>query len=101
MGDSIDSIPGVKGIGPKGALELIQKFGNVENLLENVETIEKKSHRQNIEESRKDLSPFKRACTTEVRCANRCKDSISKGREARCRCRTESISRSGVLFDSE
>jgi DNA polymerase-1 len=46
MGDSIDNIPGVKGIGPKGALELIQKFGNVESLLENIETIEKKSHRR-------------------------------------------------------
>jgi DNA polymerase-1 len=55
MGDSIDNIPGVKGIGPKGALELIQKFGNVESLLQNLETIEKKSHRQKIEENRKDL----------------------------------------------
>ena len=32
MGDSIDNVPGVKGIGPKGALELVQKFGTVENL---------------------------------------------------------------------
>ena len=48
MGDSIDNIPGVKGIGPKGALELLQKFGNVENLLANVDAIEKKSHREKI-----------------------------------------------------
>ena len=54
-GDSIDNIPGVKGIGPKGALELIQRFGNVEKLLENIESVEKKSHRQKIEENRKDL----------------------------------------------
>ncbi|PWT93971.1 MAG: DNA polymerase I [Acidobacteria bacterium] len=55
MGDSIDNIPGVKGIGPKGALELIQKFGTVENLIANLDQIEKKSHRQKIEECRKDL----------------------------------------------
>ncbi|MCI0613613.1 DNA polymerase I [bacterium] len=55
MGDSIDNIPGVKGIGPKGALELIQKFGTVENLLANVGAIDKKSHREKIEENKKDL----------------------------------------------
>ena len=55
MGDSIDNIPGVKGIGPKGALELIQKFGTIENLLANVEQIEKKSHREKIQEFQKDL----------------------------------------------
>lgn len=55
MGDSIDNIPGVKGIGPKGALELIQKFGTVENLLANLDQIEKKSHREKIQEYQKDL----------------------------------------------
>jgi DNA polymerase-1 len=55
MGDSIDNIPGVKGIGPKGALELIQRFQSVENLLANIDQIEKKSHRQRIAESRDDL----------------------------------------------
>ncbi|HJZ11568.1 MAG TPA: DNA polymerase I, partial [Acidobacteriota bacterium] len=55
MGDSIDNIPGVKGIGPKGAMELIQQFGTVENLLANIGKIEKKSHRQKIEEYQRDL----------------------------------------------
>lgn len=55
MGDSIDNIPGVKGIGPKGAQELIQKFGTVENLLSNLDRVEKKSHREKIEEFKKDL----------------------------------------------
>lgn len=52
MGDSIDNVPGVKGIGPKGALELLQKHGTVENLLAQADQIEKKSHREKILEQK-------------------------------------------------
>ena len=33
MGDSVDNVPGVPGIGPKGAAQLIQEFGDVEGVL--------------------------------------------------------------------
>jgi len=33
MGDTVDNIPGAKGIGEKGATELIQRYGTVENAL--------------------------------------------------------------------
>ncbi len=37
MGDSSDNIPGVKGIGPKTAADLIKKFGNINALYEALE----------------------------------------------------------------
>lgn len=55
MGDKIDNVPGVKGIGEKGALELILKFGTVENLLAHVDQVEKKSHREKLQEFKDDL----------------------------------------------
>ncbi|MDI1472201.1 MAG: DNA polymerase I [Thermodesulfovibrio sp.] len=39
VGDSIDNIPGVKGIGEKSALELIKRYGSVENILKNIEIV--------------------------------------------------------------
>ena len=39
MGDSSDNIPGVKGIGEKTALKLLQKYDSVEGIYENIEDI--------------------------------------------------------------
>ena len=36
QGDSSDNIPGVKGVGEKTALKLIQEYGNLENLYKNL-----------------------------------------------------------------
>ncbi len=40
MGDPSDNIPGVKGIGEKTAFSLIQNYQSIENIYENLETIE-------------------------------------------------------------
>lgn len=40
-GDPSDNIPGVKGIGEKTAVELIQNFGDLENIYKNIEKIKK------------------------------------------------------------
>ncbi|MEW6671661.1 MAG: DNA polymerase I [Thermodesulfobacteriota bacterium] len=47
-GDSSDNIPGVPGIGPKTALELIKTYGSMEALYEKLETIRKKKQRENL-----------------------------------------------------
>ena len=39
QGDSSDNIPGVKGIGPKGAKALLKKYGSLEGIYENIDKI--------------------------------------------------------------
>lgn len=47
-GDASDNIPGVPGIGPKTAQALIQSFGSMKNLYEQVGTIAKKKQQENL-----------------------------------------------------
>ena len=49
MGDSIDNIPGAKGIGEKGARELIQRFGSVEAALKQAGEVEGKRYREALQ----------------------------------------------------
>ncbi len=48
MGDSSDNIPGIKGIGPKTAAELINAYGSIDGVYENVEKITKKKLKENL-----------------------------------------------------
>lgn len=43
QGDSSDNIPGVQGVGPKTALDLIARFSNIDYIYENIETLEIKA----------------------------------------------------------
>jgi DNA polymerase-1 len=55
MGDSVDNIPGVPGIGPKTAQKLIAEFDNIENLLANTDKLKgkiKESLENNAENAR-------------------------------------------------
>ena len=53
VGDSVDNIPGLQGVGDKTAKKFIKEFGSIENLLENTDKIKGKL-REKIE-SNKDL----------------------------------------------
>ena len=42
MGDAVDNIPGIPGVGEKTAIQLIKEFGSVENLLKNTDKLKGK-----------------------------------------------------------
>src|SRR6476646_6854643 len=48
MGDSVDNVPGVPGIGPKTASQLIQQFGDLETVLGSTEAIGKPKLKQSL-----------------------------------------------------
>jgi DNA polymerase-1 len=52
VGDSVDNVPGVPGIGPKTARELLEKFGTLDNLFEQVEEVAGKKKQENLREHR-------------------------------------------------
>lgn len=53
-GDKIDNIPGVPGIGLKTAAELINKFGSLQGVFDNVENIDKPRRRELLKEHEAD-----------------------------------------------
>jgi DNA polymerase I len=50
MGDSSDNIPGVRGVGEKTAIKLIQQFGTIEKVYENLADVPGKSLKSKLEE---------------------------------------------------
>ena len=54
MGDTSDNVPGVKGIGEKGAQKLVAEFGSVQGVLERLDEVKGKN-RERIEEQRDQL----------------------------------------------
>ncbi len=51
-GDAIDNIPGVPGIGEKGAKGLIQQFGSLDSVYENLDQIKKATQRKALEDNK-------------------------------------------------
>jgi DNA polymerase-1 len=51
-GDAIDNIPGAPGIGDKGSVELIKRFGTVEQALQRAAEVEKKTYRESLQNNR-------------------------------------------------
>jgi DNA polymerase-1 len=62
-GDSIDNIPGAPGIGDKGARDLIQRFGSVENALDHAAEVERKTYRESLLNHRDQILLSKRLAT--------------------------------------
>lgn len=51
MGDAIDNIPGAPGVGPKGAVQMIQDYGSIENALAHWEEIRNKRYRESLRDN--------------------------------------------------
>jgi DNA polymerase-1 len=66
IGDSVDNVPGVKGIGEKTAPGLIKEFGSLEQLYENLDKIEKKRIRTNLENDRENAFLSKELVTIDT-----------------------------------
>ena len=62
-GDSIDNIPGAPGIGDKGSVELIKRFGTVEQALDRAAEVEKKTYRESLLNNREVVLFSKRMAT--------------------------------------
>ncbi len=63
MGDTIDNIPGAKGIGEKGAQELIRRFGSVEEALKQADKVEGKRYREALQTQSKQVLMSKQLAT--------------------------------------
>ena len=48
MGDSSDNVPGVPGVGPKTALQLLQDYGSFEEVLAHADQVKKKNVRESL-----------------------------------------------------
>lgn len=51
MGDSSDNIPGIPGIGLKTGIQLLTKFGSLENILNNIDRISGEKRKENLREN--------------------------------------------------
>ena len=66
MGDSSDNIPGIKGIGEKTALDLVSKFGSIENLYEHTDELKGKL-KEKVEEGKESAFLSKTLATIDVK----------------------------------
>jgi DNA polymerase-1 len=63
VGDAVDNVPGVPGIGDKGAKELVKQFGPLESVLESAEKVKRASYREGLKNHRQDALLSKRLVT--------------------------------------
>lgn len=48
VGDSVDNVPGIKGVGPKTASQLLQKYGTLEAIFEHIDEVPGKKAKENL-----------------------------------------------------
>jgi DNA polymerase I len=63
MGDTVDNIPGAPGIGEKGAQALLEQFGSLDALLERAAEVQRKMHRESLQNNVERIRMSKRLAT--------------------------------------
>jgi DNA polymerase-1 len=66
LGDTVDNIPGAKGIGEKGATELIQKYNSVENALAHADEVTNKRYREALQQQKEQVMMSKQLAAIET-----------------------------------
>lgn len=66
IGDKSDNVPGVPGIGPKTATPLIQEYGSIETLLENIDSLSKKGLREKLKTHQEEAVRSKKLVTIDT-----------------------------------
>lgn len=76
VGDSSDNVPGVSGLGPKGAQKLLEEFGSLDGIYKNVDKIKSESVREKLTNGKKDayLSQTLVTIRTDVKISNKIED---------------------------
>ncbi len=67
MGDTSDHVPGIPGVGPKTAVDLIREYGSVEKLLEKAPAIQKERLRENVLNHKEDILLSRKLVTIDTK----------------------------------
>src|SRR5262249_57933974 len=68
MGDDVDNIPGVPGIGQKGAATLLEKYGSIDGVLAHLDDLKGKQ-KTSLEENRDNVKLYRELATVDVNAA--------------------------------
>ncbi len=65
-GDAVDNIPGAPGIGEKGALQLIETYGSVEEAMAHADEVKRKAYRESLQSNQEQILLSKKLATIAV-----------------------------------
>ena len=96
VGDSVDNVPGVPGIGEKGARDLVREFGSVEDVLANADKVKRTAYREGLKAHAEDALLSKRLVTLRTDAAGDPRPGGRCRRAARPRGRPRAVHRARV-----
>ena len=70
-GDTTDNIPGIAGVGEKTAAKLVQDWGSLDGIYENIDRVTPEKLRVKLEENRDDVFRWRELVTVRARRARR------------------------------